>query len=152
MNDTPSTEATPCTEHEVEAVAEANATGKQPVVFVHGLWLLPSSWDRWREVFEDAGYATLAPGWPGDPDTVEEAKEHPKVFAHKSIGQIADHFGGCQRVLQVLGAKRGRDRDRRDPEPRSLAHDRRRLAGGLRQGARVRGAVRLKRGSVRGER
>jgi hypothetical protein len=51
---------------------------------------LPSSWDRWREVFEEAGYVTLAPRWPDDPDTVEEAKEHPEVFAHKSVGQIAD--------------------------------------------------------------
>jgi len=85
-------DSTTCTEHEVREVAQANATGKQPVVFVHGLWLLPSSWDRWREVFEEAGYVTLAPGRPDDPDTVEEAKEHPEVFAHKSVGQIADHF------------------------------------------------------------
>jgi pimeloyl-ACP methyl ester carboxylesterase len=61
-------------------------------VFVHGLWLLPSSWDRWRSVFEDAGYTTLAPGWPDDPNTVEEANRHPEVFAHKTVGQIADHF------------------------------------------------------------
>ena len=54
-------------------------------MFVHGLWLLPSSWDRWRELFEDAGYATVAPGWPDDPETVDEAKAHPEVFASKSI-------------------------------------------------------------------
>ena len=68
-------------------------TGKTPVVFIHGLWLLPSSWDRWRTVFEAAGYATLSPGWPDDPDTVEEAKEHPEVFAHKTVGRVADHYG-----------------------------------------------------------
>ncbi len=62
------------------------------MVFVHGLWLLPSSWDRWRTVFEAAGYATLSPGWPDDPNTVEEANRHPEVFAHKTVGQIADHF------------------------------------------------------------
>src|SRR6476661_5460463 len=81
------------TDYEAEQVDKANATGKTPVVFVHGLWLLPSSWDRWREVFEAAGYATLAPGWPDDPNTVDEADRHPEVFAHKSVGQIADHFG-----------------------------------------------------------
>jgi non-heme chloroperoxidase len=70
----------------------ANATGLTPVVFVHGLWLLPSSWDRWRTLFQEAGYATLAPDWPDDPDTVEEANKHPEVFAHKSVGQVADHF------------------------------------------------------------
>jgi pimeloyl-ACP methyl ester carboxylesterase len=82
------------TEHEEEQIEEANASGLSPVVFVHGLWLLPSSWDRWRAVFEDAGYTTLAPGWPDDPNTVAEANQHPEVFAHKTVGQIADHFEG----------------------------------------------------------
>jgi pimeloyl-ACP methyl ester carboxylesterase len=81
------------TDHEAEEVASANASGRSPVVFVHGLWLLPNSWDRWRELFEDAGYATVAPGWPDDPNTVDEANRHPEVFAHKTVGQIADHFG-----------------------------------------------------------
>ena len=80
------------TEHEQQQIDAANASGKTPVVFVHGLWLLPNSWDRWREVFEAAGYSTLAPGWPDDPETVAEANEHPEVFAHKTVGQIADHF------------------------------------------------------------
>jgi len=80
------------TEYEAGQIAQTNASGLSPVVFVHGLWLLPSSWDRWRTVFEEAGYATIAPGWPDDPNTVEDAKEHPEVFAHKSVGQIADHF------------------------------------------------------------
>jgi non-heme chloroperoxidase len=61
-------------------------------VFIHGLWLLPMSWDRWRTVFEDAGYTTLSPGWPDDPNTVDEANAHPEVFAKKTVGQIADHF------------------------------------------------------------
>jgi pimeloyl-ACP methyl ester carboxylesterase len=81
------------TDHEAQQIARANDSGKNPVVFVHGLWLLPSSWDRWRALFEDAGYSTLAPGWPDDPNTVEEANRHPEVMAHKTIGQIADHFG-----------------------------------------------------------
>ena len=95
------------TEHEAEQVEKANATGKQPVVFVHGLWLLPSSWDRWAAVFKKAGYVTLTPGWPDDPDTVAEAKEHPEVFAKKSIGQIADHFdeviGGLDKKPAIIG-------------------------------------------------
>jgi pimeloyl-ACP methyl ester carboxylesterase len=99
--------ATTITEHEAEQVTKANATGKQPVVFVHGLWLLPSSWDRWAAVFKRAGYVTLTPGWPDDPETVGEAKEHPEVFAKKSIGQIADHFdeviGGLDKKPAVIG-------------------------------------------------
>ena len=279
-------DTSPTTEEQID---RANATGKTPVVFIHGLWLLPSSWDRWAAVFEEAGYTALTPGWPDDPETVEEAKAHPEVFAHKTIGQVADHyeevisglekkpavighsFGGLltqivagrglsaasvsidpapfrgvlplpisalkssspvlgnpanynravpltyeqfrygfanavsedeakelyesfavpaprcadlpgrdrepqsvdggegrhqesrpraapahlrregphgpvgdrQRLLQEAEAQRGRDRDRRDAEPRARAHDRQRLAGGRRQGARVRPALRL---------
>jgi non-heme chloroperoxidase len=80
------------TEYETEQIDRANASGKTPVAFIHGLWLLPSSWDRWRTVFEEAGYTTLSPGWPDDPNTVEEANRHPDVFAHKSVGQVADHL------------------------------------------------------------
>jgi non-heme chloroperoxidase len=76
-----------------EQVDRANASGLTPVVFIHGLWLLPSSWDRWATVFEEAGYATLTPGWPDDPETVEQAKAHPEVFANKTVGQVADHYG-----------------------------------------------------------
>ena len=77
----------------IEQLERANASGLVPVVFVHGLWLLPSSWDRWASVFEEAGFTALTPGWPDDPETVEEAKEHPEVFARKSVGQVADHYG-----------------------------------------------------------
>jgi non-heme chloroperoxidase len=80
------------TEHETEQIERANASGRRPVVFIHGLWLLPSSWDRWAEVFDEAGYAPLTPGWPDDPETVEQANADPGVFAHKTVGQVADHF------------------------------------------------------------
>ncbi len=85
-------QAATITEHEAQQVERANATKVQPVVFIHGLWLLPSSWERWAKVFEDAGYTALTPGWPDDPDTVEAANANPEVFAHKSVGQVADHF------------------------------------------------------------
>jgi len=76
------------TQQQVEA---ANASGRAPVVFVHGLWLLPNSWDRWAGVFEEAGYAAISADWPGDPDSVEEAKANPELFANVSIGEVADH-------------------------------------------------------------
>ncbi len=87
-------------EHEAQQVKRANATELQPVVFVHGLWLLPSSWDRWATVFEEAGYTTLTPGWPVDPETVDEARAKPEVFAHKTVGQVADHFDEIIRGLE----------------------------------------------------
>src|SRR3954453_9329683 len=93
---------TTITEHEAQEVARANATGLRPVVFIHGLWLLPSSWDRWATLFEEAGFTTLTPGWPDDPETVEEANAHPEVFAQKTIGQVADHF---DEIIRGLDAK-----------------------------------------------
>jgi non-heme chloroperoxidase len=78
--------------HEQQDVARVNETGRIPVVFVHGLWLLPSSWDRWATVFDEAGYASLAPGWPDDPETVAEANANPEALANKTVGDVADHF------------------------------------------------------------
>jgi len=90
-----------------EQVAAANASGLRPVVFIHGLWLLPSSWDRWAGVFAEAGYAPVSPGWPDDPETVEEANAHPEVFAGKSVGDVADHYSeiiaGLDRKPAVIG-------------------------------------------------
>jgi len=88
-----STEPAPAlAEWELAEIEKANASGLVPVVFVHGLWLLSSSWQKWRELFEDNGYATLAPGWPDDPATVAEAREHPETFAHKMVQQVTDHY------------------------------------------------------------
>jgi non-heme chloroperoxidase len=89
---TASTDEPKITRHETQQIEQANASGLTPVAFIHGLWLLPSSWDRWVPVFEEAGYVALTPGWPDDPETVEEAKEHPEVFAHKSVGDVADYL------------------------------------------------------------
>jgi len=79
------------TEREAQQVAQANANGRTPVVFIHGLWLLPSSWDNWAALFEDAGYAPVTPAWPDDPETVAEARANPGVLAKKNLRQIADH-------------------------------------------------------------
>ncbi len=73
-------------------IQRANVSGLHPVVFVHGLWLLPGSWQRWAEAFEEAGYIALMPDWPDDPATVAEANANPGVMAGKTVGQVADHF------------------------------------------------------------
>lgn len=90
MSDTQPTTA--LAEWELAEIERANASGRIPVVFVHGLWLLSSSWQKWRDLFEDNGYVTLAPGWPDDPATVAEAREHPETFAHKMVQQVTDHY------------------------------------------------------------
>jgi len=77
---------------EREQVQRANVSGLQPVVFVHGLWLLAGSWQRWAEAFEEAGYVALTPGWPGDPATAAEANANPDAMAGQTVGQVADHL------------------------------------------------------------
>ena len=99
------------TEREAQQVEQANASGKTPVVFIHGLWLLPSSWDNWAQHFEEAGYAAVTPSWPDDPETVEEARANPDVFAKKTLAQIADHtaevIGGLNKKPAVMGHSTG---------------------------------------------
>jgi non-heme chloroperoxidase len=90
------------TERERAQVDAANASGRTPVVFIHGLWLLAGSWDRWADLFGEAGYAVLAPGWPDDPETVQDANADPARFAGKTIGQVADH------LAEVIGALTGK--------------------------------------------
>jgi pimeloyl-ACP methyl ester carboxylesterase len=82
---------TTITERELAQIERANATTATPVVFIHGLWLLPSSWDAWATLFEEAGYAALTPDWPDDPRTVEGARAEPEVLAKKTLKQVADH-------------------------------------------------------------
>ena len=90
------------TDRESQQIDAANASGRTSVVFIHGLWLLPSSWDPWRRLFEEAGYATLAPSWPDDPETVAEARTNPAVFAKKKVGQVAAHV---EEVIRKLTGK-----------------------------------------------
>src|SRR3954454_617270 len=93
---------------EIEA---ANASGNTPVVFIHGLWLLPSSWAAWAERFEQAGFAPVTPDWPDDPETVEEARANPDVLARKTLKQVADHtadvIGRLDRKPVVMGHSTG---------------------------------------------
>ena len=80
------------TDDENDQLARANASGRTPVVFVHGLWLLAGSWDRWIGHFEDAGYGAVAPSWPNDPPTVAAAEDDPAALAGTSVGDVADHL------------------------------------------------------------
>jgi non-heme chloroperoxidase len=87
------------TENEAAQIERANTSTATPVVFVHGLWLLPSSWEPWAKHFEDNGFVALSPGWPDDPETVEEAKAKPDAVAGTSVGDVADHFEAIIRQL-----------------------------------------------------
>jgi pimeloyl-ACP methyl ester carboxylesterase len=78
-------------ERENRQIEAANSSGNTPVLFIHGLWLLPSSWNNWVEFFEQQGYVALTPDWPDDPETVQEARANPDILAKKTLKQVADH-------------------------------------------------------------
>src|ERR687897_501751 len=98
-------------ERENREIEAANASGNTPVVFIHGLWLLPRSWDNWADLFREAGYAPLTPDWPDDPETVEEARANPDILAGKTLGEIADHttevIGALEKKPAVMGHSTG---------------------------------------------
>src|SRR5215469_11230861 len=89
-------------ERETREIRAANASGKTPVVFIHGLWLLPGSWAAWADFFARAGYAPLTPDWPDDPETVEQARADPGVLAGKTVKQVADH---TTEIITALDSK-----------------------------------------------
>jgi non-heme chloroperoxidase len=84
--------ATPTTS--TEQIDQANGSGRTPVVFVHGLWLLRTSWERWEAVFEEAGYAPVAADWPRDPASVEAARANPDALAGQGVAEVADYVAG----------------------------------------------------------
>jgi non-heme chloroperoxidase len=98
-------------DRESQQVDQANRSGRTPVVFIHGLWLLPSSWNNWVDFFEQNGYAGVTPDWPDDPETVEEARANPDVLAKKTLKQVADHtqevIDGLQMKPAVMGHSTG---------------------------------------------
>jgi non-heme chloroperoxidase len=98
-------------ERENREIEAANAAGTTPVVFIHGLWLLPSSWANWADFFTQAGFAPLTPDWPGDPETVEQARANPDVFAKVTLKQVADHtieiIKGLTKKPAVMGHSTG---------------------------------------------
>ena len=99
------------TSRESAEVAHANQSGKQPVVFIHGLWLLATSWNSWADHFEAAGYVAVKPGWPDDPESVADARAKPGVFAGKGVGQVVEHvetlIRGLDRKPVVIGHSLG---------------------------------------------
>ena len=98
-------------EREHRQIEAANASGNTPVVFIHGLWLLPSSWDNWVGLLRGGRLAPANPGLAGRPETVEEARANPDVFAKKTLGQVADHtaevIGRLDKKPAVMGHSTG---------------------------------------------
>lgn len=78
-----------------------------PVVFIHGLWLHATSWDAWVELFAERGYAPLAPGWPGEPESLPAANAFPGPMAGTGAAEALRHYediiGGLPRPPVLVG-------------------------------------------------
>ena len=75
---------------------------KNPIVFIHGLWMHSSTWKPWMQFFAQHGYECLNPDWPGDGATVEESRGNTKAIANHGIKEVAD---GYARVIATLPEK-----------------------------------------------
>lgn len=63
-----------------------------PIVFIHGQWLHANSWNGWVKFFRRLGYVPAAPGWPGEPDSIEEARLSPEAVAGYGIDEVTRHY------------------------------------------------------------
>ncbi len=72
----------------------SNNPNKNPIVFVHGLWLHGESWNKWREFFRANGYDAVAASWPGDSESTMATRKNANAVAGYGVGEIADHIAG----------------------------------------------------------
>lgn len=72
---------------------------RNPVVFVHGLWLHAESWNNWVQLFRDNGYQASAVSWPGDAETTEATRRNAAAVAGFGVTEIAEHIAGQLRAF-----------------------------------------------------
>jgi len=77
----------------------SNNPNKNPIVFVHGLWLHGESWNKWREFFRANGYDAVAASWPGDSESTVATRKNANAVAGFGVGEIADHIAGQLKAL-----------------------------------------------------
>lgn len=65
----------------------------------HGLWLHADSWQPWMDLLARHGYDVVAPGWPNEPATVAEAREHPERVANVGIDAVVQHLAAIAAAL-----------------------------------------------------
>jgi pimeloyl-ACP methyl ester carboxylesterase len=80
----------------------ANTSTKNPIVFVHGLWLHAESWNQWMKFFRGYGYQAVAASWPGDSENTKATRKNPDALAGYGVAEIADHIA---RQLKTFGRK-----------------------------------------------
>lgn len=72
---------------------------KKTIVFIHGLWIHASSWQPWMEFFNNEGYDSINPPWPGDAITVAACRNNPEPIANRGVAEIADNYAAVIATL-----------------------------------------------------
>lgn len=72
------------------------------IVFIHGLWMHTSSWQQWMDYFNEQGYETLNPAWPGDSASVAECRSSPEAIANRGVSEIVDSYAKIIAALPEL--------------------------------------------------
>jgi non-heme chloroperoxidase len=85
----------------ISEIEQANSSGRTPAVFIHGLWLLATSWDGWAAMFAEAGFSPVKLDWPGDQATPADARADPETLAGRSFAEVADHVEAAVRRLRI---------------------------------------------------
>ena len=70
------------------------------ILFVHGAWVTPESWDNFRSYFEARDYRCVAPAWPFMARPISDLRDHPDPgLAGLTIKALVDHF---ERQIRAL--------------------------------------------------
>lgn len=65
---------------------------RQPVVFIHGLWIHSSAWEPWAERFRRGQYEPVVAGWPGDAETVAETRRNAERVGGYGVSDVVEHY------------------------------------------------------------
>ncbi|WP_404334794.1 alpha/beta hydrolase [Sphingomonas sp. MMS12-HWE2-04] len=70
------------------------------VVLIHGAWLTPSVWDRFRQRYEAAGMTVIAPPWPCFDRPIDALRARPDPrLARLGLRAIVDHHAALVEAL-----------------------------------------------------
>jgi pimeloyl-ACP methyl ester carboxylesterase len=88
-------------EKSIPAGVSRNGDQRTPdtVVFIHGLWMTPRSWEKWAARYESSGYNVLAPAWPGLEGEVEALRRDPGPLKQLDVAKLVDHYATIIRGL-----------------------------------------------------
>lgn len=88
-----------------------STTAPDTIVFVHGFWVTPRSWEHWMDFYQQQGYTVLAPAYPGFGVEVEALNTDPSPIEDLRVPAIIDTFeaviGGLDKPPIIIGHSAG---------------------------------------------